>query len=185
MPLPETELDELPGPFDGSLSLWQCQYDSFHASSSIGSLIREMKQQDSESIRALFIQAIVDYFIEHPQEIPPDIVTVIPDSRRRSFQTVSAVASGFCKELSWTFREGLIIPAKVGKPQKNRSWAERQGDRTSRYRPADPEIVSGKHILIFDDIFATGQSMTEAAKLFRDAGAESVSALVLVRLLRP
>ncbi|MEZ5360637.1 MAG: phosphoribosyltransferase family protein [Candidatus Zixiibacteriota bacterium] len=181
--MPGKDLEELPGPFDGSLCLWRQEFDDFHRSSVVGGLIRELKNENSEQARSIFVTAVSDFFLENPLDNPPDIVTIIPDSRPRSYPTVAAITSCFCERLGWPFLDDLIIPAKIGKPQKNRSWTERKGDRTLRYRLTSPESVSGKHVLIFDDIYATGQSMNEAAELMRAAGAKYVSVLALVHLL--
>lgn len=181
--LPDMDLEELPGSFDGSICLWRQDFDYFHSKSWIGKLIRELKNDDSEIAKNVFAEAILDFLQNNPLERSPDIVTIVPDSSQRSFQTVASIASRFCGHMNWPFVESLIEPVKISKPQKNRSWSEREHDTAARYRLSDPEMVSGKHVLIFDDIFATGQSLIEAAELMHDAGAEYVSVLSLVQLV--
>lgn len=44
-----------------------------------------------------------------------------------------------------------------------------------------PEIVSGKNIIIADDVFTSGATMTEAVKMLKSAGAKKIIAFVVAK----
>jgi predicted amidophosphoribosyltransferase len=50
---------------------------------------------------------------------------------------------------------------------------------------AVPEIVSGKRVLLVDDVTTTGSTIKECAKALRMAGASSVFCLTLARPVKP
>jgi ComF family protein len=61
-------------------------------------------------------------------------------------------------------------------------------DRRSNIRKAfgmsGPDRVSGKHVLLVDDVYTTGSTLGECARTLLKAGAESVGALTLARAIQ-
>jgi predicted amidophosphoribosyltransferase len=60
----------------------------------------------------------------------------------------------------------------------------RHPDSGPRYGFRHPEAVRGRKVLLLDDIFATGKSLTEAARLIREHDPAFLMALTLVKLGR-
>jgi len=44
-----------------------------------------------------------------------------------------------------------------------------------------PELLSGKNVILFDDVFTTGATMKEAASVIKKAGARKVIGLVVAK----
>ena len=49
----------------------------------------------------------------------------------------------------------------------------------------NPELVAGRTILLVDDVFTTGTTVSECARILRRAGSESVWVATVARVLRP
>lgn len=64
-------------------------------------------------------------------------------------------------------------------PQWELTLTERRANIKGAFQATRPECIHGKHILIVDDIFTTGTTMDECAKVLKKAGAQSVYGLVL------
>ncbi len=58
---------------------------------------------------------------------------------------------------------------------------KRRANIAGAYRPADPELVAGKRILLIDDIVTTGSTLSECARTLLDAGAAEVLCAVVAR----
>jgi predicted amidophosphoribosyltransferase len=57
--------------------------------------------------------------------------------------------------------------------------------RASKFAVADVALVTGRHVLVIDDVWTTGSNAQSAALTLRRAGAAAVSVLVMGRWLSP
>ncbi len=70
------------------------------------------------------------------------------------------------------------------KAQAGLSEAERQSNLEGALQVAKPEEISGKRVLLVDDVFTTGATLRAAAAALKEAGAFRVVALTLARVDR-
>jgi ComF family protein len=68
-------------------------------------------------------------------------------------------------------------------PQTQLSGPERQKNIRGAFEVRRPEGIAEKHILLIDDVFTTGATVQECAKVLLKAGAERVDVLTLARAL--
>ncbi len=86
---------------------------------------------------------------------------------------------------TWPFAPALIaksVPTGqfLGKsPRERREIAE--GELRTALSVPEPDLVAGRRILVFDDVYSEGFSMREMARALIRAGAAEVSGLVLAR----
>ena len=66
-------------------------------------------------------------------------------------------------------------------PQTQLSGSERQKNIRGAFEVRRPEAISEKHILLIDDVFTTGSTVQECAKVLLKAGAKRVDVLTLAR----
>ncbi len=115
-----------------------------------------------------------------------DLLTWIPVSPlrklRRGYDQVELIAKAVGAELGV---EPVPTLKKIrhNRPQSRISdAAKRRANVLGAYRVMDPEVVSGKRIVLLDDILTTGATMSEAARMLKTAGAKEVhSAAVAAR----
>lgn len=113
------------------------------------------------------------------EEIPFDLLTWVPVSPRRKwrrgYDQVELIARAAAKEL------GLALTPTLRKVRHNdpqssmKDAAARRANVLGVYRVIDPEAVSGKRILILDDILTTGATLSECARTLLTAGAKEVN----------
>ena len=113
------------------------------------------------------------------QDIPAfDVLTWVPISarrrRQRGYDQVELLAQEVARELGIT---ALPVLRKIrhNKPQSGIVGdAQRQANVLGAYQVTDPQLVSGKRIVLLDDIITTGATASEAARVLLTAGAQEV-----------
>lgn len=113
----------------------------------------------------------------HLKTLQFDQILPIPLSEKRHYER------GFNQ--SAALLEGAqVTPSEL----LSRSHSEKQSKKSRRDRLKQKQIFSltstnltGQSILIFDDIYTTGTTLRQAAKLLKEAGAERVTSLTLAR----
>jgi ComF family protein len=68
-------------------------------------------------------------------------------------------------------------------PQTQLSGSERQKNIRGAFEVRRPELIAEKHILLIDDVFTTGSTVQECAKVLLRADAKQVDVLTLARAL--
>lgn len=113
---------------------------------------------------------------EHPDGF--DVITWIPVSPlrklKRGFDQVALLAKYVSKELG---QKPISTVRKIrhNRPQSGiANEAQRHANVLGAYQLTDPASVSGKRILLLDDIITTGATAGEVARLLLTAGAKEV-----------
>ena len=176
----------LDGPFTFGVALGRYTLAQFHTKSDLGILIHLMKYGQNIAAAEKLAAFIIEYLKSYPLPETPDLLVTIPDTiPNRPFKANQYLGDHIAVALGIPSRHDIFGHLKLGPPQKDRSFEERLADDQPRYRLTHPEAVKGKSILLYDDICSTGQSLCEAARLLKSAGAESVTALTLVKIGPP
>jgi competence protein ComFC len=113
------------------------------------------------------------------------ILTWTPLSKRRSNWRGFNQAELIAKRISERFSipsESLLIKKEGFRPQAEIEHREERLKNLSDAFNVTPSInISGKHIIIVDDVCTTGSTLNECAKVLKLAGAKKVTALVMAR----
>jgi ComF family protein len=67
-------------------------------------------------------------------------------------------------------------------PQTKLSGKKRRQNLKNAFQVNDKEVVKGKRVLLVDDVFTTGTTVNECAKVLKKAGAREVHVLTLARV---
>lgn len=94
----------------------------------------------------------------------------------RRFNQAEVLAAG----LKVPYVSALERPNGKGGKQSKQTKRERLQTVRGFTVPA-PEMISGRHVLIIDDIYTTGATVREAAQVLEAAGAASTASLTLIR----
>ena len=112
----------------------------------------------------------------HPEGF--DCLTWVPVSRlrkfRRGFDQVELLAKAVGRELGMT-PVPLLKKVRHNRPQSGISDASmRRANVLGAYREVNREAISGKRILLLDDILTTGATAGECARVLLTCGAKEI-----------
>ena len=72
----------------------------------------------------------------------------------------------------------ILKKVKSTVPQTEmRGWAERSKNLSGCFSVARPELVRGRNIALVDDVWTSGTTMNEAARMLKEAGAKKIIAV--------
>ncbi len=99
--------------------------------------------------------------------------------KARGFNQAWLLAQGF-KELP--LGREVLIRERFTKPQVGLNPKERRDNVKGAFAVPQPSAVKGKKILLIDDLYTTGATVRECARVLRRAGAARVEVLTVARV---
>ena len=163
------------------------QYYLFQYKNLIRNLILEMKFQKKS-----YIYKTIEYFLrkneKHLEKLKKyDIIIVVPLSWKRKLKRgynqsllISKIISNI---LQIKIENKVLYKNKNIVPQSTLSKREREKNIKRAFKIKDIEKVKNKKILIIDDIYTTGSTLNECAKLLLKSGIkkENIGVLTLAK----
>jgi len=114
-----------------------------------------------------------------------DVVVPVPIHHSRlldrGFNQSEELARRFCEAVRLPLETRVLVKRRKTRPQVDLPQDQRAVNVEGAFAVARPERVAGKRVLVIDDVFTTGATLSEAAKTLRAAGAASVCAYALAR----
>ena len=140
-------------------------------------LIRRLK---FESVRAAAVPLALEmaYLDAGEEELIVPVPTDALRRKKRGFNQSTLLAEHMAKTLGMPMREALER-TKRRAPQRGLDAEARKRNLAGCMR-AD-ETVRGKRILLIDDVYTTGATVSEAARALREAGAIGVGVICAAR----
>ncbi|WP_252189240.1 ComF family protein [Rossellomorea vietnamensis] len=145
----------------------------YHYNDFLKEYLARYKYRGDHALAKAFSHTIKSYLTK----IEYDLIIPIPLSDERLYER------GF-NQSTVLLEESEVRPS----PILTRLHSEKQSKKTRAERLRQVQVfqlvecdVKGKFILLFDDIYTTGTTLRQAAKLLKEAGADEVSSLTLAR----
>jgi ComF family protein len=116
----------------------------------------------------------------------PEALIPIPLHRRklrqREFDQALALAAYVSKKVGIPLWADILVRHRYTVSQVGLSAAQRRRNVRGAFRLRNPQACEGKALLLIDDVYTTGATMQECARLLRRAGAAWVGAYTLARV---
>jgi ComF family protein len=124
-----------------------------------------------------------------PDGLSADVVMPVPLSparlRTREFNQSLLLADRVAARLVLPLDYVSLIRTVDTLPQTTLPRSARIHNLRQAFAAQHPERILGKHILLVDDVFTTGTTVNECAKVLCRAGAQCVTVLALARSVDP
>jgi len=108
--------------------------------------------------------------------------------RQRGFNQAELIARGALKQIASP--DGIQLAGEVLKrcretqSQIGLSRHQRRENMRGAFAVAQPQAVAGREVLVVDDVFTTGTTVSECARVLRRAGATKVFVATVARTLK-
>lgn len=146
--------------------------------SGIASIIKSYKFKRNRALARPLAKLIFDqlpYFKDAPVIVP--IPTATHRVRRRGYDHSLKLARALAAQTGWSLMEHM---RRVGQSrQVGAKRASRIEQLKGAFRPIRLDLLDQKSILLVDDVITTGATISEAARILKDAGAKSISAAAI------
>jgi len=114
----------------------------------------------------------------------PDLISPVPLSqermRERGYNQAAQIAKPLAARLGVQYNPYSLVRIRDTKSQVGLSANQRRINVSGAFE-AKTELVSGKKVLIIDDVMTTGATMAACAQAIKKAGAKSAYGVVLAR----
>lgn len=101
--------------------------------------------------------------------------------KERGFNQAEEIAKELSIFLKISLVNNILLKIKETLPQIELSGKEREENIKGAFACQKSDILKGKKILLVDDIFTTGSTMEECARVLKKAGAKEVWGIVVAR----
>ena len=148
-------------------------------------MIQEFKFRSRKNLAALLAPLLAAAFVESwkPEEF--DFLVPVPlhpkRQRKRGFNQAVLLGRKLSRLIAVPCCEAALRRVRDTAPQVGLSDSERLRNMQSAFQCRDGSVVTGKRLLLIDDVMTTGATLASAARALVSAGAAKVSALTLAR----
>ena len=114
-----------------------------------------------------------------------DIIIPVPVSKKRfkqrGYNQSALIAKNLAKMLNIDYKENVLIKIKDNKPQSEMGQDKRKSNVKDVYKIKNQEKIYQKRVLILDDIFTTGNTVNECAKVLIENSANNVGIFTIAK----
>ena len=147
----------------------------------IQKLVHSFKFSNKRYLCKSFAIFMADKF--KAEKLYADIVVPVPlcDKRlkQRGYNQSKLLAIEFSKLTNVPLSPDVLKRIKETPNQTSLNFLERQTNLIGAFKVKNKKQVAGKSIVLIDDVFTTGATVTECAKMLKSAGASSVYVVTL------
>lgn len=118
------------------------------------------------------------------QQISVDYVTFVPMSGKKKYKRGFNQSEIIAKRISERIKipiKKTMIESPSAESQREQSYENRFLNAIGRYKVIEEAGLDGKSILLIDDVFTTGATINECARILKNSGVKSIFSLTLAR----
>jgi ComF family protein len=142
-------------------------------------LIRELKRELALIIISHFL------LLDKKPDFSDFVLVPIPLSKKklkwRGFNQAEEIAKELANFLKIPLISDCLVKLKETKDQVELSEKERRENVKGVFFVKNKEKIFGRNILLVDDVFTTGATMEEAARVLKEAGAKEIVGIVAAK----
>ncbi len=159
----------------------------FYYQNSIREAIIKFKFAESLSLTDFWVKSILKHLNSFIEQISPDLICPVPlhitRLRQRGYNQSWLIAKKLGKNIGIKSRARVLMKRKVTLDQVGLSMAKRKLNVRNSFEVNPKEKVAKKCILLIDDVFTSGSTVNECARILKKSGAKRVYVITLARAI--
>jgi ComF family protein len=120
-------------------------------------------------------------------EARPDLILPVPlhpaRERERGFNQSLLLARRLGRAWNLPVRADVLARTIATPPQAELDAQARRANVRGAFAVRRPELVAARHVIVVDDVFTTGSTVTACAQILRRGGARTVGVLTVARAI--
>jgi ComF family protein len=150
--------------------------------------IHQFKYGNNISVGALLASFMADFSFPDVDFTGYSLIIPVPlhikRLRQRGFNQSLILARALAKKKQIPVNFSLLKRNKFTETQTGLNKAERNKNIKGAFEVSDKKKIVGKNVILVDDVYTTGATINECAKILTKAGAQKVTVLTLARVLQ-
>jgi ComF family protein len=149
-------------------------------------MIRRLKYRGRTGYASILAQLLEKYLKNLNLKLGTYTVVPIPLSKKRlgerGYNQAAIIAKLMAERFRLNFEEGALIRVKDAKAQMEvKSWDDRKANIAGCFGITDASLINKKNIILIDDVFTSGSTISEAVRTLKAAGAGRIIALTVAK----
>jgi ATP-dependent DNA helicase RecQ len=149
--------------------------------SPIGELTYRLKYQNDFSVLPRVVEHIVELCVQHPELVKVDGLIPVPPSTKREVNPLLTVVEAVGRKFKLPVRNIIIKTRQTASQKEMHTQAQKRANVAGAY--AVQTSVHGQRLLVIDDLYDSGATLEEVARVLHRAGAARVCVLTLTRTI--
>jgi ComF family protein len=165
-------------------------FDTARSAAQYVGIVRQRIHQLKFGSRLYWVPPLVDLLVYagNHQDMPAvDLLVPVPlhhkRLRQRGFNQAGLLAKEYGKRLGIEVRFDLVARTSWTVPQTRLNREARLQNVAGAFQVHRPEEIEGCTVLVLDDVYTTGSTLNECARVLKAAGAVEVHALTVGRVV--
>jgi ComF family protein len=104
--------------------------------------------------------------------------------RWREFNQAELLARALSQSVDVPVQEDTLVRSRYTTPQSRIRGGRKRRNVSGAFQVRKGRSVGGKRILLIDDVYTSGNTVNECARILKEAGASQVSVLTVARVVR-
>lgn len=158
-------------------------YCWFSKESLVQHLLHELKYKNNKQIGIHFGRRIGEALKQSPRFQTIDAILPIPlhaaRERQRGYNQATQIATGIAATMQLPVLVNTITRASNTSSQTKRNRLQRWQNMEDKFHLRQPEALTGKHLLLVDDVITTGATLEACGRALLSAGRVTLSIATL------
>jgi len=155
---------------------------------SVKEIIHQLKYGCHPSLARPLAARLASTYEAHRQRLQADWLIPVPlhpaRMRERGFNQSGEIARHFSRLVGVPLARHWLSRARPTKVQAGLTRRERRHNVSGAFEMSKGSEIRGRTVLVIDDVFTTGATLNECARILRQSGAARIAVLTVARVIK-